>query len=157
MFVLPLRAAPDRRSLHHLAQALGRLLLRLAKRAPVHLAARWTDAANRSTISLPMAASRQKKIPSSAAVWMVDPFALAPVPTTPLATVKGVRNLLLIVRRLRVDDVTARRGRGSEEFALLKTTLHRWGTDPPSWFPTQMPRHDGTLDQILFSCPSLSD
>jgi hypothetical protein len=151
-FVLPLRAAPGRRSFQHLAEALGRLFGRVAKREHVHMAVRWTDYGTRSTISPPTAASRQKRIPSSAAVWMVDhPFALAPAPTAALATVKRVRTPLLTPKRLGVDDVLAHRGRGSEEFGPLETTPHQQGTDPPSWFRTQKPRRDGTLDQILFA------
>jgi len=46
-------------------------------------------------------------------------------PTVALAPAKVGQTLLLLVRRLGADDVTARRGRGSEEFAPLETMPHQ--------------------------------
>ena len=45
----------------------------LAKRLPLHLIARGTFDGTRSTISPPTAHSRRRRIPSSAAIWMLDP------------------------------------------------------------------------------------
>ena len=91
----------------------------LAKRLPLHLIARWTFDGTRSTISPPTAHSRRTRIPSSAAIWMLDPSALAPA--------KVAQTLLLLVRRLGADDVTTPRGRGSEEFGPLETMPHQQG------------------------------
>ena len=138
LFVLPLRSAPDRRSLRRLDFA--RSSRPLAKRLPLHLIARWTFDGTRSTISPPTAHSRRRRIPSSAAIWMLDPSALAPA--------KVAQTLLLLVRSLGADDVTTPRGRGSEEFGPLETMPHQQGTDPPSSPRKPQPRHDATLDQI---------
>ena len=90
--------------------------------------------------SPPTAHSRQRRIPSSAAIWMLDPSALAPA--------KVAQTLLLLVRSLGAYDVTPPRGRGSEEFGPLETIPHQQRTDPPSSPRKPQPRHDATLDQI---------
>ena len=73
-------------------------------------------------------------------------------PTAALAPVKLGRTLLQIVRRLGTDDVTARRGRGSEECGPLDAMpLHQQGTDPPSSPRMPQPRHDATLYQMLLA------
>ena len=97
----------------------------------------------RPTICPPMARSRQTRIPKSAAAWMFDPCPLVAALTAALAPVKLGRTLLLIIRRLGADDVTARRGRGSEEFGPLDAMpQHQQGTDPPSSPRMPQPRHD---------------
>ncbi len=96
--------------------------------------------------------SRQTRIPKSAAAWMFDPCPLVAAPTAALAPVKLGRTLLLIIRPLGADDVTARRGRGSEEFGPLDAMpQHQQGTDPPSSLRMPQPRHDATLDQMLLA------
>jgi hypothetical protein len=106
------------------------------KRLPLHLVARWTVEGMRSTTSPRTADSRRRRISSSAAIWMLDPSALAPA--------KVSQTLLLLVRRLGAYDVTTPRGRGSEEFGPLETIPHQQGTDPPSSPRKAQPRHDAT-------------
>ena len=135
---LALRPAPDRRSLRRLDFA--RSSRPLAKRLPLHLIARWTVDETWATVRQPIAHSRRRRIPSSAAIWMLDPSALAPA--------KEGQTLPRLVRRLGAYDVTTPRGRGSEEFGPLETIPHQQGTDPPSSPRKPRPRHDATLDQI---------
>ena len=108
---MPLRPAPDRRSLRRLDFA--RSSRPLAKRLPLHLIARWTVDETWATVRQPTAHSRRRRIPSSAAIWMLDPSALAPA--------KEGQTLPRLVRRLGAYDVTTPRGRGSEEFGPLET------------------------------------
>jgi len=83
---------------------------------------------------------------------MIDPRPLVAAPTAALAPVKLGQTLLLIMRRLGADDVTARRGRGSEEFCPLDATpQHQQWTDPPSSPRKPQPLHDATLDQMLLA------
>ena len=49
----------------------------LAKRLPLHLIARWRVDETWATVRQPTAHSRRRRIPSSAAIWMLDPSALA--------------------------------------------------------------------------------
>ena len=107
---LPLRSAPDCRSLRRLDFA--RSSRPGAGRLSLHLIARGTFDGTRSTISPPTARSRRRRIPSSATIWMLDPSALAPA--------KVAQALLLLVRSLGAYDVTTPRGRGWEEFGPLE-------------------------------------
>jgi hypothetical protein len=104
---LPLRSAPDRRALRQLA--LAHASGPVAKRLRDHLIVRWPFGLAWSTLSLPTARFRQTRIPSSAAIWMLDPFALASATTVALAPAKTGQTLLLLVRRLGASAVTTRR------------------------------------------------
>ena len=144
--VLPLRAAPDRRSFQQpdLALSLGRS----AKRLSLHLVARWMVEGIPPTICPPAACSRQTRIPNSGAAWMLEPRPLVAAPTAALAALKLAPTLLLT--SLGADDVGARQRRGSEEFGPLDTMpQHQQGTDLLSSPRMRQPRHDATLDQIL--------
>jgi hypothetical protein len=83
---------------------------------------------------------------------MFDPCPLVAAPTVAFAPVKLGRTLLLMMRRFGADDVTARRGRGSEEFGPSDAMpQHQQGTDLPSSLRMPQPRHDATLYRMLLA------
>jgi hypothetical protein len=63
-----------------------------------------------STLSRPTSRFRQTRIPSSAAIWMLDPFALASALAVALALAKAGQTLLLLVPRLGAFAAITRRG-----------------------------------------------
>jgi hypothetical protein len=114
--------------------------------------ARWAFDVTRSTISGPTARSRQTRSSSSAAIWMLDLCFSTSAPPVALAPAKVAQTLRVWVRRLRADDVTTRRGRGSEGFGPWEAMpQHQSGTDPPASNRTPQPRQEATLDQIVLA------
>ncbi len=105
------------------------------------------DAVNSPQLLQPLARSRHARRSSSGATSMLGLFFSTSAPTVALAPAKEGQALPVLVRRLGAYAVTARRGRGWEEFGPLEPTPHQPETDPPP-HRTLQPKHRATFDQI---------
>jgi hypothetical protein len=146
--VLPLGAAPDRRSFRRPDSPSTSVCLtsRLSSHSPT---CRWVDW-RRPKLFPPSVPSGQTRLPNSEAPLMFVPCPFVRAPTAVSGREILDSTMQRTITRLGADQRAACLGRGSQGFDALDTMrLHHWRVDLTSWPRMSRRPHDETLVQML--------